>query len=92
MDSGIINTGDNTIGCVDVNIGQVDNGVTVEEINSEHGQHYWKATTQITGIFGADLSEQGGGPILEGIGTTEVQARERLKVKLKEFNDSLWFN
>jgi hypothetical protein len=48
---------------------------------------YWRATTRVTHVFGSPIE----GGELEGFGTTEAQARERLDAELRSFNDSLWF-
>lgn len=70
------------------NIGQVDDGVRMEQKRNTDGTLYFRASTVVRCIFGSDLGE--GAPTLEGFGTTEEQARERLEKELSEFNDSLW--
>lgn len=71
------------------NIGQVDDGVRIEQKRNADGTLYFRASTTITSILGSDpaLTQ---GPTLEGFGTTEEQARERLEKELRDFNDSLW--
>lgn len=71
------------------NIGQVDDGVTIERKRNTDGSFYFRASTVITNIFGSDLRD--GAPTIEGFGVSEEQARERLSVELRKFNDSLWF-
>lgn len=70
------------------NIGQVDDGIRIEHKRSADGVPFFRASTTIRNIFGADLGE--GAPTLEAFGVTEAQARERLDKELKDFNDSLW--
>jgi len=74
---------------IDKNVGQVDDGVIVEKKRNTDGTFYFRASTTITSILGSD-PELTHGPTLEGFGTTEEQARERLEKELKDFNDSLW--
>jgi hypothetical protein len=69
------------------NIGQVDDDVRVEQRRNTDGSLYWCASAKVTHIFGSPVEAEP----LEGFGTTEAQARERLKAELKDFNDSLWF-
>jgi hypothetical protein len=69
------------------NIGQVNDGVRVEQKRNTDGTTYFRAWTVIRYIFG---SEVGGEPTCEGFGTTEEQARDRLDKSLRDFNDSLW--
>jgi hypothetical protein len=71
----------------DFNIGQVDDGVRIEQRRNTDGSMYWRATTRVTHVFGSPIE----GGELEGFGTTEAQARERLDAELRSFNDSLWF-
>lgn len=71
------------------NIGQVDDGVRIEQKRDIHGAICFRASTTITSILGSDPALTHG-PTLEGFGTTEEQARERLDKKLRDFNDSLW--
>lgn len=73
---------------IDKNIGQVNDGMTVEQKRNTDGTLYYRASTTIRNIFGSDLGE--GAPTLEGFGTTEELARERLEKELRDFNDSLW--
>lgn len=73
---------------IDKNIGQVDDGVRIEQKRNTDGSLYFRASTTIRNIFGSDLGK--GAPTLEGFGTTEEQARERLDGELRSFNDSLW--
>ena len=68
------------------NIGQVDDGVRVEQKRNVDGSSYWCAETTITHIFGFPVDAEP----LRGYGNTEQQARERLDAELKRFNDSLW--
>lgn len=72
------------------NIGQIDDGVKIEQKTDIHGKPCFRAFTTITSILGSD-PELTQGPTLEGFGTTEEEARERLAKELREFNDSLWF-
>lgn len=71
------------------NIGQVDDGVRIEQKRDIHGAICFRASTTITSILGSDPAHTQG-PTLEGFGTTEEQARERLAKELRDFNDSLW--
>lgn len=71
----------------DEHVGQCDNGITVEEITNCHGQHFFKATTTITHLFGYEVCST---PTV-GIGPTREIAIDRLKKELNEFNDSLWY-
>jgi len=73
---------------IDKNIGQVDDGVRIEHKRNTDGTMYYLASTVIRHILGSDLGE--GAPTIEGFGETEEQARERLEVELRKFNDSLW--
>jgi len=68
------------------NIGQVDDGVRVEQRRNTDGSLYWCATTQITHVFGSEIQMDP----LEAFGATPEQARGRLEKELKDFNDSLW--
>jgi hypothetical protein len=70
----------------DKNIGQNADPVQVERKQNTDGTFYFRAFTRVTHIFGAPI--QGGW--LEGFGTTEAQARERLEEEEKKFNDTLW--
>jgi hypothetical protein len=70
----------------DTNIGQNTGGVSVEEITNCHGQHYFRASTTVTHLFGMKIHAA---PTV-GIGATREIAIERMQQKLKEFNDSLW--
>lgn len=72
------------------NIGQVDDGVRIEHKRNTDGSYYYRASTTITSILGSDPAHTQG-PTLEGFGTTEAQARERLADELRKFNDSLWW-
>ena len=71
------------------NIGQGDDGVRIEQKRDIHGATCFRASTTITSILGSDPAHTVG-PTLEGYGTTEEQARERLEKELRDFNDSLW--
>jgi hypothetical protein len=78
-----------TTGFICKNIGQVDDGVRIEQKRDIHGAICFRASTTITSILGSDpaLTQ---GPTLEGLGVTEKHARERLEKELRDFNDSLW--
>jgi hypothetical protein len=71
------------------NIGQVDDGVRIEQRRDIHGAVCFRASTTITSILGSD-PELTSGPTLEAFGVTEESARERLEKELRDFNDSLW--
>lgn len=72
------------------NIGQVDDGVRIEQKRDINGAICFRASTTITSILGSD-PKCTQGPTLEAFGTTEEQARERLDKELRDFNDSLWW-
>ena len=74
------------VAIVSGNIGQIDDGVVVQEKRNTDGSTYWTASSTITHIFGSEIDAA---PLV-GYGTTEQQARERLALELKRFNDSLW--
>jgi len=71
---------------IDQNIGQNGEPDKAELITPTHQKPYWKATHQITHIFGSEVNAA---PI-EAIGTTREQALERLQEKKRQFNESLW--
>lgn len=71
---------------MDKNIGQEAGRIVVEQKRNTDGTTYWKASTRITHIFGSPIE----GGHLEGFGTTEQEARDRLEEEEKKFNDSLW--
>lgn len=70
------------------NVGQVDDGVRIEQKRNTDGTLYFRAWTVIRYIFGSEMGE--GAPMIEAFGTTEQQARERLDQELRSFNDSLF--
>jgi len=75
---------------IDKNIGQTDDGIRVEQKRNTDGSTYFRAWTKIMTIFGSEING-GEGYVIEGFGVTEEQARERLDIELRKFNDSLWF-
>lgn len=58
---------------VDSEIGLTMRGIVIEEIHNAHGQHYWKAASQIGSIFGSPVEGE-----LIGIGATKEKALEKL--------------
>jgi hypothetical protein len=70
---------------IDKEPGLTMNEAVVEEINNCHGQHYWKATSQIGSLFGQPVEGE-----LVGIGKTREIALARLAEERAKLYDSLW--
>jgi hypothetical protein len=66
-------------------IGVATDGVKLEEIHNNMGQHYWKATTTELYIFGYKVDGE-----LVGIGETKEEALKRLEIEKQSLAESLW--
>lgn len=67
-------------------VGMTVGDCTLTQHENVNGTFYWKATQQITHLFGSEVDAA---PLV-GIGRTQEIAIQRLQQKRKEFQESLW--
>ena len=61
-------------------------GVTLTEVNTNNGQHYWKAVQPIGSIFGSEVEGE-----ISAIGSTKEQCLKHLEEERIKLHESLWF-
>lgn len=66
--------------------GLTTEGAVVTEVNTAHGQHFWKAVAKIGTIFGSEVEGE-----ISAIGSTKEQALEHLAEERRKLHESLWF-